>query len=209
MARNLSRSAGIPMFHVSAQLNVDPLRKAAGEGNISLTLLLARAAALTVTAHPLFNAAFTAEGLALRERVDVGIAVETKEGLIAPVVRDAARRSLAELADDWRDLRAKAQNRRLRPEAYRGATFYLSNLGMFPAVYEFNAVLPLGAAAILCVGASRDGRALFTLGCDHRVVAGADAARFLQSFEQILCNPAALSGGEIPLAGGVGSPRES
>ena len=127
----------------------------------------------------MFNAVYTPKGLALRERVDVAIAVDTPEGLIAPVIRDVAARPLSELAADWRDVHAKASSRRLSLQDYEGATFYLSNLGMFSVVHSFDAVLPLGAAAILCVAAPDGERTSFTLGCDHRVLAGADAARFL------------------------------
>jgi pyruvate dehydrogenase E2 component (dihydrolipoamide acetyltransferase) len=143
----------------------------------------------------LFNALYTPEGFALRERVDIAIAVDTPEGLVAPVIRDVAARPLPELAADWRDIRERALSRRLSARDYQGATFYLSNLGMFSVVHSFDAVLPPGAAAILCVAAADGERTSFTLGCDHRVVAGADAARFLQTFAGYLENPRRLDGG--------------
>ena len=87
---------------------------------------MARACALTITAHPLFNAAYTPEGLARRDRVDIGIAIDNGDGLITPVLRDAAGRSLAELARGLGHLREKVKSRRLAPADYRGATFYLS-----------------------------------------------------------------------------------
>lgn len=108
------------------------------------------------------------------------------------MLRDAAERSFAELAEDWQALRDKANNRRLKPEEYSGATFYVSNLGMFAAVHSFDAILPLGAAAILCIGAGKDGQASFTLNCDHRIVSGADAARFLQAFSERISDPQKL-----------------
>ena len=189
VANNMIKSLATPTFHVAAQLSVGALKKAATEGGISLTLLLARAAALAVKVNPLFNAAYTPGGLALRQRVDVAIAVDTPDGLIAAVLRDVAERTLAQLSTDWRGLRDRVSTRRLAPEDYQGATFYLSNLGTFPVVRSFDAVLPVGATAILCVAAAEDERVIFTLGCDHRVVAGADAARFLQSFAQLLAEP--------------------
>jgi pyruvate dehydrogenase E2 component (dihydrolipoamide acetyltransferase) len=195
VARNMIKSLQTPTFHVAAQLPIGAIRRAADAGQLSLTLLLARAAALAVQANPLFNAAYTPEGLAFRERVDVGIAIDTPDGLIAAVLRDVAQRPVELLAADWRDLRARVSRRRLKPGDCHSATFYLSNLGTFPVVRSFDAVLPLGAAAILCVGAAEDDRVCFTLGCDHRVVAGADAARFLQSFAQLLADPTQLSMG--------------
>ncbi|MDX2504271.1 MAG: 2-oxo acid dehydrogenase subunit E2, partial [Gammaproteobacteria bacterium] len=78
----------------------------------------------------------------------------------------------------------------LTPEDYRGATFYLSNLGMYKQVSHFDAVVPLGAAAILSLGAAQqDGKAEFTLSCDHRVIYGADAARFIETLAHFLSSP--------------------
>ncbi len=195
VARTVIRSLATPVFRVAAELPIGPLKSAAGQAKVSFTLMLARAAALAVKDNPLLNAAYTPEGLALRERVDVGIAIDTPGGLIAAVLRDVGARSLAQLAADWHGLRERVDSRRLKPEDYRGATFYLSNLGTFPVVHSFDAVLPPGAAAILCVGAAEGERAVFTLGCDHRVLAGADAARFLQSFARQLAEPGTLAGG--------------
>jgi pyruvate dehydrogenase E2 component (dihydrolipoamide acetyltransferase) len=186
VARNMIASLATPTFRVTAQLALEALKQAAERRKISFTLLLARACAQAVQASPLFNAAYTPDGLAMRERVDIGIAVDTPDGLVAPVLRDAARRSVAELAADWRVLRDKVDRHRLMPADYQGATFYLSNLGTFPVVQSFDAVLPLGAAGILCVAASHGERTLVTLVCDHRVVAGADAARLLQRLSELV-----------------------
>jgi pyruvate dehydrogenase E2 component (dihydrolipoamide acetyltransferase) len=193
VARNMMGSLATPTFRVTARLPLLPLTAVSKDAGMSLTLLLARACALTVKAHSLFNAVYTPNGLALRERVDIGIAVDTPDGLIAPVIRDVAARPLAELAADWRGAREKAASRRLSTQDYQGATFYLSNLGMFSVVHSFDAVLPLGAAAILCVAAADGERTSFTLGCDHRVLAGADAARFLQTLAEWLANPRKLT----------------
>lgn len=195
VARNMIDSVSTPTFRVTAQVQLAALKEAAESMRMSLTLLLARACALTVKAHPLFNAAYTPDGLAMRERVDVGIAVDTPDGLIAAVLRDVAERPLATLAADWSALRDKVQNRRLAFQDYRGATFYLSNLGTFSVVSSFDAVLPLGAAAILCVAAAEAGSTSVTLVCDHRVVCGADGARFLQTLIEILADPSVLTRG--------------
>ena len=193
IANNMMAAATTPTFCVSARLPLAPLIVLAHEESYSLTLLLARACALAVEAHPHFNAVFTPQGLAQRQQVDVGIAMDVPRGLVAPVLRDVAGRPLEALAERWRTLKRQAsgkqRSQRLRPEDYRGATFYLSNLGMFSTVSRFDAVVPVGAAAILAVAAIQDGLAEFTLSCDHRVVYGADAARFLETLALLLGDP--------------------
>jgi len=144
---------------------------------------------MTIVTHPLFNATYTPDGLARRDRVDIGIAVDDGEGLITPVLRDAAGRSLPELGEDWITLRDKAKKRRLAPADYSGATFYISDLGVFSVVRAFDSIVPTGASAILSVAASGEHGASFTLTCDHRVVFGADAARFFETLEQYLKDP--------------------
>lgn len=189
VADNMIATLGTPTFRVSARLSLAPLKAMAHEQQQSLSLLLARACAQCVQQHPQFNAVYTPRALVERKQVDVGIAVDVPGGLLTPVVRDAARRPLDELAEDWRILRDKIKRNRLAPDDYQGATFYLSNLGVFEQVSHFDALVPPGAAAILALGAEHEGKAEFTLSCDHRVVFGADAARFLASLSQLLDEP--------------------
>lgn len=193
VARNMTASLATPTFRVTSQFPVKELRETADQKHLSLTLLIARACALTVKRMPIFNAVYTPNGLARRERVDVAIAVDLPDGLITPVLRDAAERPLKKLAGDWKTLRAKVDSRRLKPPDYQGGTFYVSNMGMFASVHNFDAVLPVGAAAILCIGAGRNGNASFTVTCDHRVVSGADGARFLENLGKQLADPKKLS----------------
>lgn len=195
VARTMIASASIPCFRVTAQLPLQPVMTAAQAQHYSLSLLLARACALTIAAHPLFNAAYTSDGLARRDRIDIGIAFDNGEGLITPVLRDAAARSLPDLSEDWTKLRERANSRRLAPADYSGATFYLSDLGVYSVVHDFNSVIPIGACAILSVAAAGPQGAFCTLTCDHRVVFGVDAARFLQTLEQQLEDPARLLSG--------------
>lgn len=189
VARNMIASATTPTFRVTALLPLEPLAAAAKAHQQSLSLLLARACARTIAAHPLFNAAYTPEGLARRERVDIGIAIDGGDGLITPVLRDAVGRSLAALAQDWSSLREKVKTRRLTPADYSGATFYLSDLGVFSVVEAFDSIVPAGASAILSVAASRQHGASCTLACDHRVVFGTDAARFLEKLREQMSDP--------------------
>ncbi len=192
VARSMIASAATPTFHVTAQLPLADLIGFARDQKLSVTLLLARACANTIAKHAVFNAAYTPEGLAYRDRVDIGIAVDSLEGLITPVLRDVSGRSLAELADDWRMLREKVKSRRLLPSDYRGATFYLSDLGIFPVVHSFDSIVPTGASAILSIGSVKPDGTSCTLSCDHRVVFGGDAARFLQTLSEWLSTPAKL-----------------
>jgi pyruvate dehydrogenase E2 component (dihydrolipoamide acetyltransferase) len=192
VARNMIASLATPTFRLASLFALEPLQKTAKERDLSLTLLLARACALTIEAHPLFNATYTPTGLAERDQVDIGIAVDIPEGLLTPVLRDVARRPLADLAKDWGVLRDKVKTRRLAPQDYRGATFYLSDLGVFPVVQSFDSIIPLGACAILSVAAARKEGATFTLSCDHRVVFGADGARFLTTLSGWLSDPGKL-----------------
>ncbi len=193
-ARAMIAAVGTPTFRVTAALPLGPLIAKAKAGGRSFSVLLARACALTIAEHPLFNAAYTPEGIARRERIDIGIAVDSPEGLITPVLRDVARRSPLALLGDWRVLLEKARTRRLTPAEYGGATFYLSDLGVFPGVYSFESIVPQGAAALLSVAAVQGGNALCTLNCDHRVVFGGDAARFLETLGRHLTELAAADG---------------
>lgn len=192
VAQNMIMAAATPSFRVTALLPPGALIDFAKQKNLALTVLLARACGHAIAAHPLFNAVYTPDGLAHREHIDIGVAVDTPGGLITPVLRNVAARSLAELSQDWHRLREKVKARRLAPEDYRGATFYLSDLGVFPVVYAFDSLIPAGASAILSVAANRPDGAFCTLACDHRVVFGGDAARFLQTLSEWLAKPAQL-----------------
>lgn len=199
VARNMAAAAATPTFHVSAALPLGGLHDYAKAHSLSLTLLLCRACAHAIRRHPDFNAAYTPAGLARRNRIDIGIAVDSDEGLITPVLRDVAHRPLADLAADWAGLREKVKSRRLQAADYQGATFYVSDLGVFPEVLAFDSIVPAGSSAILSIAAIQpDGNAIGTLGCDHRVVFGADAARFLQTLVALLAKPMLLAAEDKP-----------
>jgi len=126
--------------------------------------------------------------------------VATENGLITPVVRSADLKSLPEIGAEVRELAERARARKLKPEEYTGATFSISNLGMF-GIDEFTAVINPPEGAILAIGAMapkpvvRDGQIVVrqtmrvTMSCDHRVVDGATGAQFLQTFKQVMENP--------------------
>jgi pyruvate dehydrogenase E2 component (dihydrolipoamide acetyltransferase) len=190
VARNMIAAAATPSFRTSTRVDLSPLHEQGKRLRLSFTLALTRACALTVAEDPWFNGVWTPTGWVSRSRVDVGIAVDTGAGLITPVLRDAANRPLAELAEYWRILLGKVKTGRLAPEDYQGASFYVSNLGIFAEVEGFDAIVPVDASAILAVAApGSDGRTQLTLTCDHRGIFGADAARFLQRLSKRLKDP--------------------
>jgi pyruvate dehydrogenase E2 component (dihydrolipoamide acetyltransferase) len=146
-----------------------------------------------VRAVPEVNASWTVEGIRRHSRVNLAVAVATDAGLVAPVIRDADRKGLPELAAEFRDLAARARAGRLRPEELEGGTLTVSNLGMY-GVDALYAIINPPQAAILGIGAAaprpvaRDGSVVVatmmtcTLSADHRILDGADAARFLGAF---------------------------
>jgi pyruvate dehydrogenase E2 component (dihydrolipoamide acetyltransferase) len=131
------------------------------------------------------------------------VAVATPEGLLTPVIRNADRKSVTEIATEVRALAEKARSRKLMPDEYQGSTFTISNLGMF-GIEEFTAIINPPNAAILAVGAAaqkpvveagqivvRD-RMKVTMSCDHRVVDGAVGAEFLRTLRQYIEQPLRL-----------------
>ncbi|HJU35933.1 MAG TPA: dihydrolipoamide acetyltransferase family protein, partial [Gaiellaceae bacterium] len=212
IARRMAESAAtIPVFTVSVDADVSQIvaqRRAArdeGRSNApSLNDFIVRAAAIALGELPRFNASWVDGRIELYSRVNVGIAVATEDALLVPVVADADRRTLVEIAAETRRLADAARLRTLRREDLQGATFTVSNLGMF-GVRSFTAIVDPPQAAILAVGgvrrepveegvgiAFRDVLTL-TLSCDHRVVYGADGARFLSRLRELLEQPLALA----------------
>ena len=192
VAHNVAVRAATPTFRVTAELSIEAVQALAKKQAISLTALLARACAAAISADPLFNAAWTGHGLAHRTRVDIGIAIDSPDGLFTPVLRDVAERSATKLAGDWQRLIGKVRAKRLSLSDYRGATFYLSNLDSFKVVQSFDAMVPAGASAVLALASGHAEETFFTLCCDHRVVFGADPARLLETLGDVLASPDAL-----------------
>jgi pyruvate dehydrogenase E2 component (dihydrolipoamide acetyltransferase) len=126
--------------------------------------------------------------------VNVGIAVATDDALLVPVVFDADRRALGEIAAETRRLADAARRRSLQPAELSDATFTVSNLGMF-GISSFTAIVDPPQVAILAVGGLRGNLMTVTLTCDHRVVYGADGARFLSRLRELLERPLVLTAG--------------
>ena len=167
---------------------------------ISINDIIIKVAAAALLQHPQVNASFQEKAVRYYEHADVGVAVAIEDGLITPVVRAADQKSLSEIAQEVRDLAERARARKLLPEEYTGASFSISNLGMF-GIDEFTAIINPPEAAILAVGAVaakpvvRNDQIVVrqmmrvTMSCDHRVIDGATGAKFLQTFKKILENP--------------------
>ncbi|MFL6229168.1 MAG: pyruvate dehydrogenase complex dihydrolipoamide acetyltransferase [Pyrinomonadaceae bacterium] len=211
IARRLVTSIGpVPHFFLTTEIEMDrasELRRQINEADesnkISLNDIIIKVAAVALTEHPQVNASFQERAVRYYERADVGVAVAIEDGLITPVVRGAASKSIGAISREVRELAERARSRKLKPEEYTGATFSISNLGMF-GIDEFTAVINPPEAAILAVGAAvakpvvRDGQVTVrqmmrvTMSCDHRVVDGATGAKFLQTLKRILENPVLL-----------------
>ena len=208
IARRLVSSIGpVPHFFLTTEIEMDraaDLRRQINELDkelkVSLNDIIIKVAAAALVRHPAVNASFQEKAVRFYERADIGVAVAVEDGLITPVVRGADRKSIGQISREVRELAERARARRLKPEEYTGATFSISNLGMF-GIDEFTAVINPPEAAILAVGAAaakpvvREGEVTVrqmmrvTMSCDHRVIDGATGAQFLQTFKRILENP--------------------
>jgi pyruvate dehydrogenase E2 component (dihydrolipoamide acetyltransferase) len=208
IARRLVTSLGpVPHFFLTSEIDMDraaDMRVAINELNPDLKLsindIVIKVAAAALIQHPQVNASFQDKTVRYYEHADIGVAVATENGLITPVVRAADAKSLLEIASEVRELAERARARKLKPEEYTGATFSISNLGMF-GIDEFTAVINPPEGAILAVGAMAPSPVVkenqimirqtmrVTMSCDHRVIDGAIGAQFLRTFKQIMENP--------------------
>ncbi|HEY2540159.1 MAG TPA: 2-oxo acid dehydrogenase subunit E2, partial [Stellaceae bacterium] len=174
-----------------------------GEGRgyrISVNDFVIRAAALALRQVPAANASWSDEAILQWDTVDIAVAVALDDGLITPIVKQADRKGLATIANETKDLTARARSGKLKLEEFQGGTFSVSNLGMF-GVREFAAVINPPHGGILAVGAGEqrpvvknDALAVATvmsctLSCDHRAVDGAVGAQFLAAFKKLVEDP--------------------
>jgi len=201
--------APVPHFYLTADISMTEAERLRAQMNelqdtsLSITTLLIQAATLALIEHPEINVSYTGDSIRQYPTIDIGVAVAIDEGLITPVIRDCAQKTLRELSRESFRLIRLARKQRLKPEEYSGATFSISNLGMY-AIEQFSAVLVPPQAASLAVGTIQtipvvesdtviiDQRMKVTLSCDHRALDGAQAARFLQKFKDGLEQPLKL-----------------
>src|SRR5262249_33486654 len=148
IARRLVTSLGpVPHFFLTSEIDMEraaDMRRSINElypdAKVSINDLIIKVAAVSLIQHPQVNASFQDKTVRYYEHADVGVAVATENGLITPVVRAAELKSLVEIAGEVRELADRARARKLKPEEYLGATFSISNLGMF-GIEEFTAVI--------------------------------------------------------------------
>src|SRR6266540_3211084 len=213
IAKRLVASIGpIPHFFLTTEIDMEraaeareALNRQLGEdgGKISFNDIVIKAVALALVRHRPCNAWFQEDHIRYWNDVHVGMAVAIEDGLITPVIRHADMKTLSEIGAEARELAGRARNRRLKPEEYTGATFSVSNLGMFD-IDQFTAVINPPEAGIVAIGtivpkAVPDGdrvvvrrRLRVTMSCDHRVIDGATGAAFLKTLKQMLENPLAM-----------------
>jgi pyruvate dehydrogenase E2 component (dihydrolipoamide acetyltransferase) len=174
------------------------------DGKVSVNDLVIKAAAIALRQFPKLNASFAGDEIRVHNQVHVGIAVARETGLLTVVVRDCDLKSPPQIAHQAREVIGRAREGRMKPDDMVGATFTISNLGMFD-VEDFCAIINPPQAAILAVGAVKrvpvvdaDGalavgtRMKMTISADHRVTDGAEAARFLQAIKAALEQPMRL-----------------
>jgi pyruvate dehydrogenase E2 component (dihydrolipoamide acetyltransferase) len=208
IARRLTEAKQtVPHFYLTVDCQIDELLKIRAELNaksdafrISVNDFVIRAAALALRQVPAANASWSDEAILLWETVDIAVAVALDDGLITPIVKSADRKGLAAIANETKDLAARARVGKLKLEEFQGGTFSISNLGMF-GVRDFAAVINAPHGGILAVGAGeqrpvvKNGAIVAatvmscTLSCDHRAVDGAVGAQFLAAFKKLVEDP--------------------
>ncbi len=210
-AKRLTESKqNAPHFYLTSAIDVTELLEfraslnerlqSAGGPKISVNDLIVKAVATSLRANPAVNVSFAGDKMLQHKRINLGVAVAIEGGLVVPVVKDADRKSVSEIASESRELAGRAREGKLKLDEMSGGTFSISNLGMF-GIEQFSAVINPPEAAILAVGAARDevqvrdgefvARKILrvTLSADHRAVDGAVGAAFLQQFTSLLEDP--------------------
>jgi pyruvate dehydrogenase E2 component (dihydrolipoamide acetyltransferase) len=212
IARRMAESkATIPDFSLRAEIDMGAcvalraeLKRLSPEQAPTFNDMVVKACALALREYPHANGSYRDGKLQLHSRVNVGVAVATGDALIVPTVFDADVKALGEVARETRALAERVRTGTITPPELGGGTFTVSNLGMY-GVASFAAIINPPQAAILSVGSLapravvREGQIVarhtmsVTLVCDHRILYGADAARFLSRIRELLEEPAALT----------------
>jgi pyruvate dehydrogenase E2 component (dihydrolipoamide acetyltransferase) len=207
---------GTPHIYVTVEIDMAEAMKlrqqindsGAAEVKISVNDIIVKAAAKALLKIPALNSSYAASSdgqpaIIRREQINISVAVALEDGLIAPVVRDADKKALGVIAAEIKDMAGRAREGKIRQPELEGATFQVSNLGMYQVV-DFTSIIPAPLAASLAVGAVRqtpvvrDGQLAVgemmsvTLSVDHRVSDGATAAQYLQELRRLLEAPMSL-----------------
>ena len=211
IARRLAQSVGpVPHFFVTSEIDMERAAEARSALNslddgprISYNDIVLKVVAAALVQHRACNAWWQDDHIRYFSEVHLGVAVAIEDGLITPVVRNAHRKTLREIATEVRELADRARDKRLKPDEYTGGTFTVSNLGMFD-IDQFTGVINPPETGLLAVGsivekpvvvdgqvAARK-RMRLTMSCDHRVIDGATGAKYLQTVRRMLENPLAI-----------------
>ena len=208
--RLLESKQTVPHFYLSIDCELDALltlRKQINDGadgfKLSVNDFIIKATAVALAKYPSANVSWTDDNVVQYERADVSVAVATPNGLITPIIKDAAKKSLKDISNEMKDLAARAKDGKLKPQEFQGGTISVSNLGMF-GIREFSAIINPPQAAILAIGAGEE-RAVVKAGqlkvanvvtvtgsFDHRAIDGAVGAEYLQVFKKLMENPIGL-----------------
>ncbi len=205
--------ATAPHFYLSVDVDMSRaveararIKASAGEGEVvpSFNDMVVKACAIALREHPRANGAYRDGRFELYSRVNVGVAVAADDALVVPTVFDADRKGLRQIASESRALAQRVRDGQITPPELSGATFTVSNLGMY-GIDSFSAVINPPQAAILAIGAIterpviREGEVAtahlmsVTLACDHRILYGAPAAEFLARIRTLLEEPVSLA----------------
>ena len=211
IAKRLSESIGpIPTFYLTSEFDLSRVTEMRGamaemgdEFKVSVNDIILKATATALSQHPEVNAHWLGDKIRYHNRVHIGMAVATNDGLIVPVVFDADQKTMREISAEAKSLAKKARERKLQPAEYTGSTFSVSNLGMF-GIDQFTAIINPPEVGILAIGAAEDKvevvngefvvkkKLRVTMSCDHRAVDGAVGAEFLRTLRRMIENPLML-----------------
>jgi pyruvate dehydrogenase E2 component (dihydrolipoamide acetyltransferase) len=205
--------ATAPHFYLSTDVDMSKavearaaLKASAKEGDVvpSLNDMVVKAAAIALREFPKANGAYRDGRFELYSRVNVGIAVAAEEALVVPTIFDADRKGLRQIASESRALAGKVREGKITPPELSGATFTVTNLGMY-GITSFEAVINSPQAAILSVGAAREAPVVkdgeitpgqlmaLNLACDHRILYGHEGAELLRRIRSLLEQPLGLA----------------
>ena len=214
VARRMAESkATAPHFYLTIEIDMSKaveargaLKAAAPEGEVvpSFNDMVVKACAIALREFPKANGAYRDGRFEMYSRVNVGVAVAAEEALVVPTIFDADRKGLRQIAEDARAVAAKVRDGSVTPPELSGGTFTVTNLGMY-GIDSFEAVINMGQAAIVSIGAIRevpavrDGQIVpaqlmkATIACDHRILYGAEGAEFLARVKALLEEPVSLA----------------
>ena len=210
IARRLTESKQtVPHIYLTVDIRLDALLKLRGELNASLAWrgvklsvndMLVKALGVALIAVPKCNVMFTPDQLISFSRADISVAVSTPSGLITPIVKDAAGKTLSAISTEVKDLAGRAKENKLKPEEFQGGTASISNMGMF-GIKQFEAVINPPQGMIMAIGAGEQRPYVIngelgiatvmsaTGSFDHRAIDGADGAELMKAFKELIETP--------------------